>query len=139
MNTQFASISPKELHTLQRQNSNIQVIDVRTPGEYRSGHIEGAKLVPLDELRAEAPPLARGDEASGDPERNVYLTCQSGYRAHQAAERLAEAGHRNIKVVKGGTQAWEEAGLPMKRRGNIISIERQVQIAIGSLIALRAC
>jgi rhodanese-related sulfurtransferase len=137
MSIQIPSISPAELHALQRQHKGIEVIDVRTPGEYRSGHIKGARLLPLDELRPEKLPLVHSDGESRDSEQNVYITCQSGYRAAQAAERLAIAGYRAVKVVEGGTQAWEKAGLPIKRCGSVISIERQVQITVGSLIVLK--
>ncbi len=136
MNTLIASISPAELHALQRENKDIEIIDVRSPGEYNAGHIRGAKLWPLEELR----PESLGTQLNGqgrDPEKNIYLTCQSGFRATQAAQRLVNAGFLDVKVVDGGTQAWARAGLPIIRRGSTISIERQVQITIGSLIVLK--
>jgi rhodanese-related sulfurtransferase len=136
MNIQIPSISPARLHALRSKNEDFEIIDVRTPGEYRSGHIKGAKLLPLDELHPENI-IARIDNTIPKSKSTLYLTCQSGFRAHQAAERLANAGHHNVMVVEGGTQAWEEAGLPMKRCGRVISLERQVQIAIGSLIVLK--
>ena len=70
-------------------------------------------------------------------DQTVYVTCYSGARAQRAAERLTATGHGNITLIEGGTQAWEQAGLPMRRCGNMISLERQVQIAVGSLIILK--
>ena len=137
MNTQIPSISPARLHALQRQNRDVDIVDVRTPGEYRSGHIVGARLLPLDDPRPETLRAPRSDNTGPDAEQTVYLTCHSGFRADQAAERLVKAGHRKVAVIEGGTQAWEKAGLPIKRCGSVISIERQVQIAIGSLIVLK--
>jgi rhodanese-related sulfurtransferase len=137
MNTQIPSISPARLHSLQRQNPDVDIVDVRTPGEYRSGHIVGARLLPLDDLRPEILRAPCSDNTGPDAELTVYLTCHSGFRAGQAAERLVKAGHREVAVIEGGTQAWEKAGLPIKRCGSVISIERQVQIAIGSLIVLK--
>jgi hypothetical protein len=58
-------------------------------------------------------------------------------RAQQAAERLIDAGYHNLALIEGGTQAWEKAGLPIRRCGNAISLERQVQIAIGMLLVLK--
>ncbi len=136
MNTQISSISPNRLHALQNQTKNVVIIDVRTPGEYRSGHIEGARLLPLDELCSDKSSERIGRKVRND-EQSLFLTCQSGSRAGQAAERLAKAGYRGVTVVEGGTEAWEKAGLPMKRCGNAISLERQVQITIGSLIVLK--
>ncbi len=136
MSIPVATISPNELHALQRQNKDIKIIDVRSPGEYRSGHIKGAKLLTLEELRPESI-NAQLNGQRRNPEQDIYLTCQSGFRASQAAQRLASAGFNGAKVVEGGTQAWEKAGLPIKRCGSMISIERQVQITVGSLIVLK--
>ncbi len=136
MSTQTPSITPTRLHVLQNHTENIEIIDVRTPSEYRSGHIEGARLLPLDELHSENLSQRIGEKI-GDPKQTLYLTCQSGFRAGQAAELLADAGYRGVTVIEGGTEAWEKAGLPMKRCGSAISLERQVQITIGSLIVLK--
>jgi hypothetical protein len=67
----------------------------------------------------------------------VYLTCQSGGRALQAAERLREAGLRNLVLIEGGTEAWERSGLPLRRCGGALPLESQVQIAVGTLLVLK--
>ena len=136
MTSQVQSISPRRLEELRNQGQEVELIDVRTPAEYRAGHVLGSKLVPLDELGPETleGQLNNPGAGHGDP---LYLTCQSGYRAQQAADRLAAAGYRNLALIEGGTQAWEKAGLPMQRCGNAISMERQVQITIGLLLILK--
>ena len=58
-------------------------------------------------------------------------------RARQAAEKLQQAGYDNIVLLQGGTEAWEKSGLPMRRIDNAISLERQVQIAVGTLLILK--
>ena len=109
-----------------------RLVDVRTPLEYAEVHAAGATLVPLDELSTERlgePPTA------DDP---LYLLCQSGARATKAAAKLASSGWRHCVVVEGGTVAWLAAGLPVVRRPGVISLERQVRIAAGSLVLIGA-
>lgn len=136
MSKKITTISPQQLHTVWRGGEKIKLIDVRTAAEYRAGHIAGAKLIPLDELSSKT--LA-GDEqfAGAGHEQPLYLTCHAGQRAQQAAERLIDAGYHNLTLIAGGTEAWQKAGLPIQRCGNAISLERQVQIAIGALLVLK--
>lgn len=136
MSTNVTSVSPQRLYTLRSQGIDVDLIDVRTPVEYRAGHASGAKLLPLDDFGPETLARHLQDTGAGRSE-SLYLICQSGSRAQQAAERLAEAGHPNVSLIEGGTEAWEKAGLPMQRCGNAISLERQVQIAIGVLLVLK--
>lgn len=144
MSATITSISPQRLHTLRTNGKEINLIDVRTPDEYRTGHALGAKLVPLDELDPEV--LTSELQQSGvGHEEPLYITCQAGFRAQQAAERLLSAGYRRLVLIEGGTEAWKKAGLPMEHSGNaislgygnVISLERQVQIAIGVLLVLK--
>ncbi|MFD1333933.1 rhodanese-like domain-containing protein, partial [Methylopila musalis] len=63
--------------------------------------------------------------------------CASGVRARKAAERLVAAGFTQVEVVEGGLAAWRTAGLPVTEgQGGVISLERQVRIAAGSLVVL---
>jgi len=137
VSTRILTLSPARYHALHGGGQAATLIDVRTPAEYRAGHAAGALLLPLDQLDP-----GRLEERTGQPElgreRPLYLTCASGRRALQAAERLVEAGLPNVAVIDGGTQAWERAGLPMRRCGGTISLERQVQIAVGALLLLKA-
>jgi rhodanese-related sulfurtransferase len=132
----LSSISPSELFAMQNQGKEFQLLDVRTGLEYRSGHIPGAKLLALDEMSDKALIEQLGDLNKRD-HGFIYVTCQSGLRAQQAIEKLHTYGYRNLILVEGGTEGWEKAGLPMKRCGRVITLERQVQIAIGSLLLLK--
>ena len=136
MSTRVFNISPQRLHRLQTEGKKIDLIDVRTPAEYRDGHVNGARLVPLDELTPEHL-VAEFHNPGLGRDQPLYLTCHSGLRAQQAAERLMAAGYRNVTLVEGGTEAWKKAGLPMQHNGKTISLERQVQIAIGALLVLK--
>ncbi|MGB5517615.1 MAG: rhodanese-like domain-containing protein [Gammaproteobacteria bacterium] len=136
MSKSLNTISPQRLHAIWDEGKKINLIDVRTAAEYRAGHVAGAQLIPLDELNAETL-TAREQYAGAGKEQTLYLTCHAGLRAQQAAERLVDAGFHNIALLEGGTQAWEKAGLPIQRCGSAISLERQVQIAVGVLLVLK--
>jgi rhodanese-related sulfurtransferase len=136
MSTRFFNISPQQLYRLQSQGQRVDLIDVRTPAEYQAGHATGAKLLPLDQLTPEHLAAELNNPATGR-DQPLYLTCRSGFRAQQAAERLVAAGYHNLRLLEGGTEAWEKAGLPMQRCGKAISLERQVQITIGMLLILK--
>ncbi|MFE7706424.1 rhodanese-like domain-containing protein [Streptomyces sp. NPDC057486] len=82
------------------------VIDVREPGEYRAGHVPGARLAPL------STPGAVVDGLPGD--RPVYVMCASGNRSGRAAEHLRAVGAEAVPVA-GGTAARARAGCPVAR------------------------
>jgi rhodanese-related sulfurtransferase len=129
-------VTPEQLHVEQLAGKSPALVDVRTAAEYRAGHIPGAQLIPGDELSPAAIENRLGRTAPGRDE-TLYITCHAGPRAARAAERLRQSGYTNIAIIEGGTQRWEQAGLPLHRCGSAISLERQVQIAIGSLIILK--
>ena len=136
MTASITTISPQQLYELRANGKEINLIDVRTPAEFRAGHAVGARLVPLDELDPQDLTTNLQQSGAGD-EKPLYITCQAGFRAQQAAERLRSAGYRKLVLIEGGTEAWQKAGLPMERSENAISLERQVQIAIGILLVLK--
>ena len=136
MNNAIPQVSPMALSHRLRGDSRVTLLDVRSPAEYRSGHIPGALLAPLDELKGAD--LANVTEGAGLRADNpLYLTCQAGLRAEQAAQVLREAGLTQLALVRGGTEAWKKAGLPLKSCGASLSLEQQVQIAVGSLLILK--
>lgn len=127
-------IKPSELAELCKHEKKIDLIDVRTPVEYREVHLEIARNVPLDRLNATAVMQARNGSAS-EP---LYVICRSGARGKQACERFLKEGFSNVINIEGGTMACVEAGLPVVRGTKAISLERQVRIAAGSLVLLGA-
>lgn len=127
----FDSISPAELQKRLLAGEAVAVIDVRTPIEYDEVHAPEAANIPLDQVSKETL-AAAGCGECGQP---VYLLCRSGQRAAKAAEKLLACGYAQPVVVTGGTLAWIEAGLPVKRgESKVISLERQVRIAAGALV-----
>jgi rhodanese-related sulfurtransferase len=125
------TISPKQLHDLIRTGKTVELIDVRTPVEFREVHVDFARNMPLDQLDP-------GQLTAGRNGQPLYVICRSGNRGKQACEKLAAAGLNHVVNVEGGTLAWDEAGLPVIRGAKAISLERQVRIAAGSLVLLGA-
>jgi rhodanese-related sulfurtransferase len=125
-------IRPEEVfRRRQSGNGTPYIIDVRTPAEYEQFHAEGTVTVPLDHLDPAAQIAAR----PGPADEPLYVICQSGGRAAKACERFEAAGFKNVWCIEGGTSAWERAGLPVVcGTRKVISLERQVRIAAGSLV-----
>ena len=129
MNPLEAAIAPTELGELLASGRTLDVVDVRTPREFREVHLAGARNVPLDQLAPDR--VARERRTRGQP---LYVICQSGGRGRQACALLRAAGVDDVINVEGGTLACVQAGLPVIRGARTISLERQVRIAAGSLV-----
>lgn len=127
-----SSISPTALAELCKARKMVDLIDVRTPVEFREVHVELARNVPLDQLDPADVMRARNGAAS-EP---LYVICRSGSRGQQACEKFCKAGFSNVVNIEGGTMACVAAGLPVVRGKKAISLERQVRIAAGSLVLL---
>ena len=84
----------------------VHVLDVRSPAEFDGelGHLEGAQLIPLDELRA------RVAEVHGD--KPVVVVCQTGRRSGMGTVILAKAGLTRTANLAGGMVRWRDLGLP---------------------------
>jgi rhodanese-related sulfurtransferase len=104
------------------------LIDVRTPVEYQEVHAPPARNVPLSDLDP-----AQVARSRPSPDAPLFVICRSGSRGRQACEKLLAAGVTNVVNVEGGTLAWAEAGLPVVRGKPMMSLERQVRIAAGSI------
>jgi rhodanese-related sulfurtransferase len=127
-----ATITPQQLRELCKDGGNIELLDVRTPVEFQEVHVEHARNVPLDKLDPASLMQTRNGVA-GEP---LYVLCRSGSRGRQACEKFLKAGFTNVVNVEGGTLACIEAGLPVVRGRQAISLERQVRIAAGLLVLL---
>lgn len=114
------------LADLTRARPDVRLLDVRTPGEYATVHVPGSYNVPLDALAEHGREISTVDAP-------VVLICRSGQRARQAEAALATAGMQNLHVLDGGLQAWDAAGLPVRRGKGPIPLERQVRIAAGAI------
>ncbi len=128
------TITAKELQLQVSSGQLVELIDVRTPVEFREVHLSFAKNIPLDRLNPNEI-VAKRNGSTGNP---LYVICRSGKRGQQACEKLVAAGMGNVVNVEGGTAAWEQAGLPVVRGKKAMSLERQVRIAAGSLVVIGA-
>ncbi|MCM2578423.1 rhodanese-like domain-containing protein [Streptomyces meridianus] len=112
---------------------DLTVIDVRTPGEYASGHLPAAHNVPLDRLDHALPALR---EAAG--RGDLLVVCASGARSAQAVRKLAAEGI-TATTLAGGTNAWRERGHDLHRPEGARTtwgMERQVRLVAGSLVLI---
>jgi len=104
-------ISVAELRRRIQAEPDLQIVDVRRPAEYESGHAPRARLAPLSELQAN--PLDWLD-----PARPVAVICAGGYRSSAAASLLESRGYRQLLNVTGGTSAYVEAGYPVEKESD---------------------
>jgi rhodanese-related sulfurtransferase len=95
-----------ELHEKLKNGKRPLVIDVRRPDEYRSGHIAGAKLIPLGELSRRMKEIPQN--------KDIVCVCASGNRSTSATRALVGAGYRAVNL-KGGMLAWRQNSLPVKK------------------------
>lgn len=82
----------------------IVLIDVRTPQEYMTEHVEGALLMPMAFFSVNTLPSQEG--------KRVVLHCGSGVRSGKMAERMKDAGLAPLAHMEGGFAAWKAAKLP---------------------------
>jgi rhodanese-related sulfurtransferase len=127
----IATIAPAMLADLRRKGEKVVLIDVRTPAEFGEVHVDFAHNIPLDRLDAKAVTALSGG-------RPAYFVCKSGGRSQKACEKMLAAGLKDVISVEGGTAACEAAGVPVVRGRKVMSLERQVRIAAGSLVAVGA-
>jgi glyoxylase-like metal-dependent hydrolase (beta-lactamase superfamily II)/rhodanese-related sulfurtransferase len=104
LNWTFAGLWEIQPEALEDLSAPVQVVDVRTPGEYHGplGHIRGAMLLPMDELASRIGEL--------DPAGPVVTVCRSGTRSAQAATLLGKAGFGQVANLAGGMLRWRARG-----------------------------
>lgn len=100
------SLGQMTVHEVKRAGKRMQLLDVRSPDEWKSGHIPHARHAFLGELREHLGKL--------DRKKKTAVYCDSGYRASIAASILQQVGFSNVYSIPGSWQAWENAGLPVE-------------------------
>ena len=101
-----STINALELNERLKNGKRPIVIDVRQPDEYRSGHIIGAKLIPLNKLSNHMKELPQS--------REIVCVCASGNRSGSATRMLVKAGYNAVNM-KGGMLSWRRANLPVNK------------------------
>ena len=92
-----AQSTSDHLRTLVRDNGAL-LVDVRSPGEYASGHMNGALNLPVDRVRS-------FEAVEADRDREIVLYCRSGARSSRAASTLRSMGYTNVHDL-GPMRAW---------------------------------
>jgi rhodanese-related sulfurtransferase len=101
-----ATVTPDKLSEVLLAHPNACLIDVRDGNEWAAGHIDGARSLPLEQLRA-------------DPEHELprdavlVFVCAKGQRSLTAAKLAERFGFNAIYNVEGGTKAWANKGYPL--------------------------
>jgi parallel beta-helix repeat protein len=86
---------------------NLVVLDVRTQGEYDSGHIYRAVWIPVSELEV------RIGELAGHENHEIIVYCKSGVRSATASQILVDHDFTKVYNMLGGITAWQSAGYPV--------------------------
>ena len=102
--SEYGDVTVERASDLMDSKPELVVLDVRTQEEYDDEHIEGAILIPVQELEE------RIDELSKDDELLVY--CRTGNRSGTAVSILQGNGFQKIYHMAGGITAWKAAGYP---------------------------
>ncbi len=105
----FESVSPKTAYEMIKKEPSLTILDVRTPQEFKEdGHLEGALLVPVQELEKRIGEL--------EPYKNseILVYCRSGSRSVKASRILASKGFHPLNL-KGGINMWKREALPVVR------------------------
>jgi rhodanese-related sulfurtransferase len=98
------SVNPHQAQEL-ISRGEVDVVDVREAKEWSDGHLTGARLVPLEQLRGSPKALLQRD--------GVLFVCAAGMRSQTAARIAASSGLTKVYSLNGGTRAWVKAGLPL--------------------------
>ena len=89
-------ITMTELEEMRKQNGNIVLLDVRSPQEYKEGHLNDSILVPNYEIREKA------EKILPDKSVTIIAYCQSGSRSKKAVKILKQLGYEQVYSLKGG-------------------------------------
>lgn len=103
-----SGLSPQDMVQLMNREKAI-VIDVCEPDEFARGHVVGAKNVPLGDLEAKLPQVAKN---KSNP---VVMVCQVGARSARAAATAQKLGYENVQSLAGGLKAWQAASMPIEK------------------------
>ncbi len=96
---QYHKISQQEAKERMDKNSKVIILDVRTPQEFKDGHIAKAINVPNENINTEPP------KELPDKNAEILVYCRSGHRSKQASDKLVQMGYTNIYDF-GGINTW---------------------------------
>jgi rhodanese-related sulfurtransferase len=91
------------------QNEQPIILDVRTPNEYKRGHLHKSVLIPVQELQN------RFKELGNDKDREILIYCATGNRSTVASKILIDSGFKHIVNMRGGIYDWSKKNYPVAR------------------------
>ncbi len=97
---EYIQITQAEAKSIIDSDEECIILDVRTEEEFSSGHIEGAILIPDNEI------ADRAEAELPDRDMLILVYCRSGNRSKSASETLVSLGYTNVKEF-GGINTWE--------------------------------
>jgi rhodanese-related sulfurtransferase len=95
--------------TRMMNSDNAVVLDVREAKEAAAGRVPNAVQIPMSELKARVGELAKSVK------RPVIVYCERGQRSRNAVGVLGKSGFERVYVLRGGFNAWRDAGLPVQK------------------------
>ena len=101
----FAAIGPQD--AIRLMNQHALVLDIRTPEQFATGHVTGARNLPPDQI------LKAGDTLKKFKEKPVVVYCESGMASGTAARTLRAGGFNKVVTLRGGLQSWRQENLPL--------------------------
>ena len=107
---QYQNVSADSAYALMQRNADnpdFVVLDVRTPGEFESGHLENAIMIDFRDSDFEE------KAAALDKNKTYLMHCRSGNRSGQALQEMRELGFKKIYHMNRGMIEWNERGLPV--------------------------
>jgi rhodanese-related sulfurtransferase len=125
-----AALTSTELRDRIASDARLCILDVRTPAEFETAHIDGSYNVPLNVLKDHGSEVAERLDQGQD----VVLVCRSGQRATQAAELLRSTAVPGGSVLENGITDWEGQGFEVNRGVQRWDLERQVRLVAGSIV-----
>ncbi len=127
------SLTAEEFEKAISTKDSVQVLDVRTPGEYYSGHISNALMADWNNKTEFNRRIAFIDK-----DKPVFVYCLAGGRSAAAAAKLRDLGYENVYELAGGTNAWKAANKSLigKSTTKQMTLESFQQTIIGSKIVL---
>ena len=117
----FKSVSPAEFAQIISDTTAVQLVDVRTKGEYYEGHISGALLIDTESYNFQDKATAQLSK-----EKPVAVYCRSGRRSASAASKLVKLGYEVINL-DGGILAWQSDGMPVENKQSQEKIRKVVE------------
>lgn len=109
MTRTYAEVGP--VQAVRLVNDDALVVDVRSPERYQTGHIAGARNIPLERLAEEAE-----KRLGSGKDRPLLIYCDNGLVGARAAALLRKLDFRNVSNLRGGLETWRREGYPLERK-----------------------